>query len=86
MVNLFAIVTKEFKETICVGVAVPQQMIIGIGMAAGLRVAFYDDQDHLLRPVGLLSRSWRIRLPVRFQNFRRHRAPSLEIYSNPSVA
>ena len=24
----------------------------GIGMAAGLGVAFYDDQGHLLRPVG----------------------------------
>ena len=41
----------------------------GIGMAAGLGVDFYDEQGHLLRPVGAsLGRVARI-VPVRFQKF-----------------
>ena len=39
-------------KTICVGIGGSATNDGGIGMAAGLGVAFYDDQDHLLRPVG----------------------------------
>ena len=39
-------------KTICVGIGGSATNDGGIGMAAGLGVAFYDDQGHLLRPVG----------------------------------
>ncbi|VTY20579.1 Glycerate kinase [Streptococcus parasanguinis] len=39
-------------QTICVGIGGSATNDGGIGMAAGLGVAFYDDQGHLLRPVG----------------------------------
>ncbi len=50
MVNLFTVVDQGLKRS--VWVAVPQQMMVGLGWQLD-RV--YDDQSHLLRPVGLLS-------------------------------
>ena len=39
-------------KTICVGIGGSATNDGGIGMAAGLGVNFYDEQGHLLRPVG----------------------------------
>jgi glycerate kinase len=39
-------------KTLCVGIGGSATNDGGIGMAAGLGVAFYDEQGHLLRPVG----------------------------------
>ena len=39
-------------KTLCLGIGGSATNDGGIGMAAGLGVAFYDEQGHLLRPVG----------------------------------
>ncbi len=56
----------QFDKTICVGIGGSTTNDGGIGMAAGLGVAFYDDQGHA-SPVGASPGRVASRYQCRFQ-------------------